>query len=151
MSEKIADMIDGLDLFRDFSYRELEAVAGYLTYLEVAQGETIFREGDPGSNMLILIEGKMGIYKGGESGQYLLSYEGRGRMVGDMALLDRELRSASCIAEKDCQLLSLGDEALARMASEVPAVAYHFMHNLARLLSKRLRRTSGILAEHLLG
>ncbi|WP_371323907.1 cyclic nucleotide-binding domain-containing protein [Dechloromonas sp. ZY10] len=150
MGQNIADMIDGLDLFRDFAYRELEVVAGYLAYQEVPRGDTIFREGDPGSNMLILLEGKMGIYKGGESGQYLLSYEGRGRMVGDMALLDRELRSASCVAESDCQLLSLGGDALDRMALEAPAVAYHFMHNLARLLSKRLRRTSGILAEHLL-
>lgn len=151
MSGHIADMIDGLELFREFAYRELEVVAGYLSYLEVVRGRTLFQEGEPGNSLLIVIEGRMGVYKGGENGQYLLSTEGRGRMVGEMALLDRELRSATCVAETDCQLLALSADGLERMAREAPAVAYRLMHSLARLLSKRLRRTSGILAEHLVG
>ena len=78
-----------------------------------------------------------------------MSYEGKGRIIGEMALLDRERRSASCIADTQCQMLALNQDGLERMAREHPAVAYRFMHNLARLLSRRLRRTSGILAEHL--
>lgn len=149
MSEQIANLIDGLEFFQDFSFAELKAVGGYLAYVEVAKGETIFSEGDAGNHMLILIDGRISILKTGESGAHLLSYEGKGRIVGEMALLDRERRSATCVADSACQMLTLSQDGLDRLAREHPALAYRFMHSLARLLSRRLRRTSGILAEHL--
>ena len=149
MSEKIANLIDGLDFFSGFPFRELETVSRYLTYVEVAKGETLFNEGDAGNNMLILIDGRISIYKAGENGAHLLSYEGKGRIIGEMALLDHERRSASCVADTPCQMLTLNQDGLDRLARDYPALAYRFMHSLARLLSRRLRRTSGILAEHL--
>jgi CRP-like cAMP-binding protein len=115
----------------------------------VKRGEVVFNEGDPGNNMLILVDGKLSVFKGGESGRHLLSYEGRGRIVGEMSLLDHERRSATCVAESDCELLTLGSDGLERMAAEHPALAYRFMYRLARLLSKRLRKTSGMLVEFL--
>ena len=151
MSEQIANLIDGLEFFSDFSFGELKVVAGYLAYVEVARGETVFNEGDAGHNMLILIDGRVSIFKAGESGTHLLSYEGKGRIIGEMALLDRERRSATCKADTPCQMLTLNHDGLDRMAREHPGIAYRFMHSLARLLSRRLRRTSGILAEHLVG
>lgn len=149
MSQSIADQIDGLEFFRDFSYRELEAVSRYFGFSSLDAGQVIFNEGDPGTHLLILIDGRISIHKAGEGGRHLLSYEGKGRIVGEMALLDRERRSATCIAASDCELLTLNQDGLDRMAAECPALAYRFMFSLARLLSKRLRRTSGLLAEHL--
>lgn len=149
MSEKIAELLDGLDLFKDFSYPELRTIACYLTFHEVGKGEVVFKEGDAGSYMLILVEGSLAVYKGGEAGHHLLSYEGRGRVVGEMALIDHERRSATCMANTDCELMTLAIEGLNRMAVEHPGLAYRFMFALARLLSRRLRRTSGLLVEYL--
>lgn len=150
MSNSIADQIDGLDFFQDFTYPELKTLAGYFGQMHVEKGRTVFDEGDPGGYMLILIDGRISIYKTGESGRHLLSYESKGRIIGEMALLDRERRSATCIAESDCELLTVNHEGLDRLSREHPTLAYRFMFALARLLSKRLRRTSGVLAEHLL-
>lgn len=149
MSEKIADLLDGLELFKDFSYPELKTIASYLTYHEVGKGEVVFNEGDAGSYMLILVEGTLSVFKGGEMGRHLLSYEGRGRVVGEMALIDQERRSATCMANSDCELMILATEGLHRLSVEHPGLAYQFMFALARLLSRRLRRTSGMLVEYL--
>lgn len=146
MSAAIAELIDGLEIFRDFSYRELEVLGGYLGQMKSAAGSVIFNEGDPGSHLLILISGRISIYKTGENGRHLLSYENRGRVIGEMALLDRERRSALCVADTDCELLTLTHDGLDRLATGHPVLAYRFMAALAR----RLRRTSGVLAEHLL-
>ncbi|BAO27867.1 cyclic nucleotide-binding domain-containing protein [Sulfuritalea hydrogenivorans] len=145
----IADTLDGLDLFKDFAYPELKLIARYLSREARKQGEVIFSEGDPGTYMLILVDGRLSIFKGGESGNHLLSHEGRGRMVGEMALLDHERRSASCMADTDCTVLILSADEMARMAAENPLLAYRFMFRLARLLSRRLRKTSGMLVEYL--
>jgi CRP-like cAMP-binding protein len=149
MHEKIADLLDGLELFKDFTYPELKTIAPYLTLHEVKKGEAVFNEGDAGNYMLILIEGTLAVYKGGEQGRHMLSYEGRGRVVGEMALIDRERRSATCEAHTDCALMTLSTDGLDRLALDYPGLAYRFMFALARLLSRRLRRTSGMLVEYL--
>ncbi|MGE5493150.1 MAG: hypothetical protein ACM31P_17915, partial [Actinomycetota bacterium] len=59
VSEKIADLIDGLDLFQDFAYHDLEILSRHLGQTSVDKGEVIFNEGDPGSFMLILIDGRI--------------------------------------------------------------------------------------------
>lgn len=150
MSNAIADQIDGLEFFREFSYPELQTLSGHFGQMHVDAGKVIFDEGDPGGFMLILIDGRISIFKTGETGRHLLSYEGKGRIIGEMALLDRERRSAMCVAETDCELLTINHEGLAKLSTEHPGLAYRFMFALARLLSKRLRRTSGVLAEHLM-
>ncbi|MES2295834.1 MAG: cyclic nucleotide-binding domain-containing protein [Pseudomonadota bacterium] len=148
---KVADILDELDLFKDFRYCELEIVARYLRLEDVVKGAHIFREGEPGTYMLILVDGKITIYKGGEHGQHLLSHEGRGRIIGEMAMLDHERRSATCVAETDCQLLTLSEENLKNMAADHPGVAYRFMHCIACMLSRRLRRLSGLMADFIGG
>ncbi|MET3133222.1 CRP/FNR family cyclic AMP-dependent transcriptional regulator [Oxalobacteraceae bacterium GrIS 1.11] len=146
---KIADILDELDLFQDFPYAELEIIGAYLNLERVGKGEVIFNEGDPGNYMLILVDGGISIFKGGEHGRQLLSHEARGRIVGEMAMLDQELRSATCIADTDCELLTLSSEKLKRLAADHSVVAYRFMLCLARLLSRRLRRVSGMMADFL--
>ena len=144
---KIADLLDGLDLFKGFSYAELEIIAGYLQSEEVAGGAVIFNEGDPGTYMFILAEGRISIFKGGEHGGKLLSHETPGRLIGEMSLLDQERRSATCIADTNCELLSLTNENLKKLSTAHPLIAYRFMFCLARLLSRRLRRVSGMMAD----
>jgi CRP-like cAMP-binding protein len=149
-TQRIADLLDGLELFRDFYYQELRTIAPYLSFRSAKQGEVVFHEGDAGNYMLVLVAGKLAVFKGGEyGGDHLLSYEGRGRVVGEMALIDQERRSATCRAESDCEFMTLATEDLARLAAEHPGLAYRFMFALARLLSRRLRRTSGMLVEYL--
>lgn len=149
MKNSIADILDGLNLFADFSYPELGVVGRYMMPQSAQKGEAIFHEGDPGSFMLILTQGSISIIKAGERGQQLLSSEGRGRIVGEMALLDHERRSATCVVDSDCEFLSFNQEGLKRFAAEYPSLAYRFMYCLAQVLSRRLRRTSGMMADFL--
>ena len=149
MTDRIADILDGLTLFQEFSYPELKAISRFVTHVEHKQGEVVFEEGDPGDYMLILAEGKLSIFKGGEHGSQLLCHEGRGGMVGEMALRDNERRSATCVADTNCAMLILHRDGLSRMSRETPILAFKFMFSLARILSRRLRKTSGLLVDFL--
>lgn len=149
MPGNTADFLDGLELFQDFTYPDLKLISRYLERVQKSTGESVFAEGNLGDSMFILVDGRLSIFKGGESGTHLLCHEGRGRIVGEMALLDHERRSATCIADSDCEMLVLDSDGLRRMSSEYPLLAYRFMFSLAKLLSKRLRRTSGMLVEFL--
>ena len=80
----------------------------------------------------------------------LAAYAGRrarnGR-DGETALIDRSYRSATCVAERACDILVMTDQSLARLVADHPSVAFQFAISLAKLLSKRLRQTSGELAD----
>lgn len=147
MTINVADVLDELELFQGFTYPELKVISRCLTLVTKQKGDLVFSEGEPGGYMLILIDGRLSIFKGGENGAHLLSHEGRGRIVGEMALLDNEPRSATCVADTDCQMLTLDNSGLDKLAAEAPLLAYRFMFSLAKLLSRRLRRTSGMLVE----
>ncbi len=149
MKNNIADLLDGLLFFKEFSYTELTIIGNYMVLQSATKGSTIFQEGDPGSFMLILINGRICIYKEGERGQHLLSSESKGRIVGEMALLDNERRSATCIADHACEYLTLNQECLKKLSMDYPAIAYRFMYCVAQLISRRLRRTSGMMADFL--
>jgi CRP-like cAMP-binding protein len=141
------DLLDGLELFIGFSYPEIRVFQKYLTRMQILKGTVIFKEGDAGDSMFILASGKVAIFKGVEGSQHILSREARGRVIGEMSLLDSEPRSAGCIAEVDSVVFSLSNENLKLLAYEHAGLAYKFTTCLARLLSKRLRRTTGLLAE----
>lgn len=148
MSSALASILDDLELFQKFfDFRELECLSTYMNLASVAKGEIIFHEGEKGGYMLILINGKMDVSKSGDGGLHLLSCEGKGRVLGEMSLIDHEPRSATCVASTDCEIVSLSQEGLEKLAAEHPPIAYKFMFVLARLLSRRLRRTSGLLAD----
>jgi len=148
MPSSLANILDDLELFQGFfTYHELECLSSYMNLISAAKGEIIFNEGDKGSYMLILIEGKMEVSKSGDGGLHLLSYEGKGRVLGEMALIDREPRSATCVASSNCEMVSLSTDGLDKLVASNPPLAYKLMFVLARLLSRRLRRTSGLLAD----
>ncbi|MES3023543.1 MAG: cyclic nucleotide-binding domain-containing protein [Pseudomonadota bacterium] len=146
---KIAEILDELDLFQEFTYPELEHFAPYLQLEAKSADEVIFREGDTGKELYILISGSTSILKGYEHGCQLMAHELRGQIIGEMAMIDHATRSATCIAETDCELLTLTATNMDKFAKDHPDLAYRFMACLARKLSRRLRRASTLMADFL--
>ena len=148
MTDEISELLSRLEFFDGYSSGNLELISGYLVRSKLPKDAIIFREGEPGSFMIFIVDGQVSVYKDSENGaNHLLTQEGQGRTVGEMALIDRSYRSASCIADRACDILIMTDESLARLLAEHPAVAFQFAISLAKRLSKRLRQTSGELAD----
>ena len=148
MPVEISELLRQLEFFHGYSDGNLQTISHYLTRSTVPKGAIIFREGDPGSFMLFIVDGQVSVYKDSGNGAiHLLSQQGSGQTVGEMALIDSSFRSATCVAERACDILAMTDQALARLVSDHPTVAFQFAISLAKLLSKRLRQTSGELAD----
>jgi CRP-like cAMP-binding protein len=71
----------------------------------------------------------------------------KGRAFGEMAVLDGERRSASCIAVSDCSLLILAKDSLDKMLGEAPKTAAKVIRAIAVAMSRRLRMADGQLVE----
>jgi CRP/FNR family transcriptional regulator, cyclic AMP receptor protein len=96
----------------------------------------VFREGDAPEGCYLILKGavKVSVYEP-DGQQSLLAILGQGDVVGEMALLDRQPRSATVTALKGCELCHLRTAVFDRLAQSDVAV----YRQLVRVLSARLR------------
>jgi diguanylate cyclase (GGDEF)-like protein len=94
-------------------------------------GSAIFSVGEPGSEMYVIASGQVQI----RLGDLVLDTVGAGEVIGEMALLDHSVRSASAFALTHCTVLRIDREALLEWVRAAPAVALE----LARVMVRRLR------------
>ncbi|MBA1229169.1 cyclic nucleotide-binding domain-containing protein [Pseudomonas viridiflava] len=146
LNNAIRDMLLDCGLFDTLLPGDFLAVSGYFNITDIEKGETIFVEGDAGTFMCIIHQGTVSVQKLNSEGQQVeIATLRRGRAFGEMAVLDGERRSASCIASTSCQLLNLGRDSLDKMLDEAPKVAAKIIRALAISLSRRLRMVDGQL------
>lgn len=146
--EDIRDMLMECDLFNSFSPSEVLSAARYFNVSNVDEGETIFSEGDDGTFMCIVNSGHVSILKANQEEEDVeIAKLREGRTLGEMAVLDGERRSATCVAATDCILLTLSKESLDKMVSEAPRTAAAVIRVVAVALSKRLRMADGKLVD----
>jgi CRP-like cAMP-binding protein len=106
-----------------------------------APGQFVFKAGDQGEAMYIVVEGEVEIL----DGSVLLETSGQGSIVGELALIDDEPRSATAIAKTDCRLVAVDRRRFQYMVQETPLFAFSVMKVLAdRLRKKNMRIRSGI-------
>ena len=98
----------------------------------IRAGRIIFRSGDPGTVMYVLLEGSAAVLVGDD----VVEIAGPGAVLGEMALLDEGPRSASVLARRDCTLVPIPREQFDLLIAETPAFARQVMQSMA----ERLRR-----------
>lgn len=147
----VHDKLMETPLFGPFSSQELEQLAASMALYEAHPHTTLFNEGDRGDYMLILTEGKLLINKKDSTdSEKLMAEIGPGRIVGEMAILDGEPRSASCtVGGKPAQLLLITRDAYLKLSAQHAALTLKLTILLARMLSQRLRMVSGKLVDYL--
>jgi hypothetical protein len=120
-----------VDVFQQTPDDVLADIAALLEEIEIPAGETIFRKGDLGDSLYIVISGRLRV----DNGDRLLNYLGASDVFGEMALLDSEPRVASVAAVEPTHLLRLDQAPFYELIGDRPEVAI----GLIRVLSGRLR------------
>src|SRR5579872_4101408 len=95
-------------------------------------GATVFAEGDPGDQLYVVKSGSVSLSAHGVS---LESVEAGG-IFGEMAVIDREPRSATAVAESDCELVAIDKRRFWFLVQETP----YFAEIVMRVMADRLRR-----------
>jgi len=104
--------------------------------LHLAPGDSLFREGDKGDKMYVLLEGEMEILLG----DFVLETVGQGALIGEMALIDKSPRTASAVAKTSCRLAEIDRRRFHFLVQQTPHFATHVMKTLA----DRLRHMNAV-------
>ena len=107
--------------------------------LHVPAGEPVFREGDTGQIMYVLMAGEAEIIVGNA----VVEKAKPGSMLGELALVDDEKRTATVMAVTDCKLVPIDVKRFLFLVQETPNFALHVM----KVIAMRLRKMDVMLME----
>jgi CRP-like cAMP-binding protein len=101
-------------------------------------GELLVRQGDAGDCMYVIQEGQAEIFVERDGKEVLLRTAGAGEVIGEMALFERVVRSASVRAKGDMRALTVDKRNFLKRINEDPSLAFR----LVKLMSAKIREMS---------
>ena len=115
-----------------------------MSAVKVAKGQILFKEGDAGDRLFVVVEGKLKLgTSSGDGRENLLSILGPGDMFGELSLFDPGPRTATATAVVDSRLLALANDQVIGWVTAHPQVSLQLLGRLAQ----RLRKANDVLSD----
>ncbi len=131
-------------LFAGLEDEAASALASTMGTTRLNKGEVLFREGDSGDRLYVVVSGKVKLGRSGSAGrENLLAVLGPGQMFGELSLFDPGPRSTTATAVTSCEIRTLEHEVLMGWLAGRPEVAQGLLGQLAA----RLRRANDVVAD----
>jgi CRP/FNR family transcriptional regulator, cyclic AMP receptor protein len=145
-TEDIAALLGAIPVFEELSRGDLEQVAAVAVPRRFAGGETVFREGDDSDTCYIVRTGHARALREHQDGrQITLATFGPGDIFGELAMFDRERRSATVEATDDLDALAILGSDMRALMTRHADIAVKLVISLGRRLraaNERLARQS---------
>ncbi len=128
--DRIEEQLARVPLFEGLSKKELQMVAQLATYLEEPEGTILTREGAPGHEFIIVLDGEIEV----RQGDRVVATRGAGSYIGEIALLDHRPRTATVVAKTPVRIEVIGQREFAGLVAEVPERSQQLLAAMARRL-----------------
>jgi CRP/FNR family transcriptional regulator, cyclic AMP receptor protein len=125
--DKVA-LLRAIPLFADLDDRSIQAIAVLARERTARAGEVLMREGEPGEEFIVLVEGTVHVARDGETLRSMLP----GGFLGEVALVEHAARTATATCVTDCMLLVLGHFEFDRLMATFPEVRAKILTALGR-------------------
>jgi CRP-like cAMP-binding protein len=137
-----------IGLFGGLTDEDLRHLVATLQVLTPPPGEILFREGDQGRDMFVVLEGEVEVLKRSKTGaDARVAMLGPGDWFGEMSILDVQPRSATVVGLAPSRLLKIRTQDLEALYRQDLKAYSLVILNLARELSRRLRVADGMIAD----
>jgi CRP/FNR family cyclic AMP-dependent transcriptional regulator len=103
-----------------------------------AHGEPIIRQGEMGDCMYVVQSGEVEVVQAKAGGEQRLAVLKSGDFFGEMAIFEKDVRSATVRASGEARVLKVDKRTLMRRMKEDPLLAF----NLLQTMSRRIRKLS---------
>ncbi len=151
MKRSAPSLLSSVGVFSLLSAEEIALVSEHLSATDLAAGQVLFQEGDPGNDMYILADGTVAVsIRLPDGGSREIARFSPGDFFGEMSIFDDAPRSASCQAISRSTLLRLSRRAFSDVVSQHPAIAQKLMYRMLNITTQRLRGTSEFVSEMVL-
>ena len=139
------NLLTGHFLFKSLDEEGIEGIAKLFKERHAKRGQTLFMKGDKSQDMMLVVEGMIHIIANSPDGkEVILNAIGPGGIIGELALLDGNPRSAQANVVEDCRMLVITRRDFMGLLRQEPDLAIQ----LISLLCQKLRDASS-LAENI--
>lgn len=147
MDEKILEKLGKISLFKSIKEdtAALQKVADIIRICNFPHGASIINEGEQGDEMFILARGRVSIEKKtlkDDSYTVVKLTDDMNVFFGELALMDDDVRSASVIAETDCECFCVKKADFEKLGNEDARIGLLVTREIAKILATRLRNSS---------
>jgi len=123
--------------------RECEVLATRMQHQQIASGELLFREGEPGNTLYIVLSGQVAVTRDSGHGlTHTLAILKTGDMAGEMSFLDGDIHSASLRAMGPVEVLTLNRDTFEAMLESHPRLVYAVMRAIVHHVHDLMRRAN---------
>jgi uncharacterized membrane protein len=130
-------LLSDIPLFAELDDDERKLLADVVDVRSPKKGETLFRAGDPGHAMYVVVRGEIEIFIKDHAGQKITLTDARpGDVFGELAMLDEGPRTASAIATQDTELLELDRDDILLLVTKKPEAALHMLGAMGAMTRK---------------
>lgn len=140
------EFLSGIAVFGGLMGTALEHVADRMRERQVPAGEILMREAEPGHEMFVVRTGAVEVFKSAGPSEMRLALLRPGACFGEMALIDIQPRSAGVRAVEPATVWTLDHADLASLWKTDGQAFTLLVMNIAREISRRLRRADLLLA-----
>ena len=143
-------LLKNVAIFKDLDTGEIESIAEVCREEKFVSGEYIFREGEHGNRLYLIVEGDVRISRDVPgSGEEALAILKPGALFGEMAVFDRSERSTDAISNGGTTVLTITRPDFEMLLDFNRELAYKVLWSVTRVLSGRLRNTNDSLRSFL--
>jgi len=141
------EVLKAMQMFRYLSYKELVRVSNIADMIELKTDQVVFSAGQPGDAMYVVLSGAVRLTKG----EKIVAELGKGHHFGEMALVDRSVRSLTATAAEGTRLVVITRKDFYDIIKREPASAVKMLWSFVQVLGQRLRKTTNDLSDALHG
>jgi CRP-like cAMP-binding protein len=146
----VCELLKRVTIFKDLDENELEQVAEVCKEEKFTSGEFIFREGEHGNRLYLVVDGEVRISRDVPGiGEEALAVLKPGALFGEMAVFDRTERSTHAISNGGTTALTISRPDFEMLLDFNRELAYKVLWGCVRLVSSRLRSTNDSLRSFL--
>lgn len=133
------NILKNITIFSDLESADLDRIALEMNRREYKQGELIFREGESGDEMFVVLNGTVSIFiVDAEGKEVVLSDISAGSFFGEMSIIEQAPRSANCRVIEDSVFLVLDADDFKRITRTMPECAVKIMNRMLSITVNRL-------------
>jgi hypothetical protein len=143
MKELIA--LKRVPLFSALTLEQLASIDRLMVTRHYVKGESIFRKGDVGAELYVVLEGEIRVHLDHDGHEVTLARHGPSKVVGEMSVFDDQPRSASAEATENTTARVLRRDRMQAIVHEHPEVLLEFVKNLSqrlRVMNEQLESAS---------
>lgn len=141
-------LLKEIAIFSELTDEQRSMIACEMKMSRFSSGDMIFREGDPGDVLFVVISGSVAVFIMDHDGkEVVLADIKAGSYVGEMSIIDHTHRSAACRVTEDCVLLELHADDFLHIMQSMPEASSKIMNRMLSIIVERLMRTGAFITQ----